>query len=82
MLWNDCAIVLADISLCLPTRGSVPWLRDPGSTVTLFGYLERTQVTFYARQSAFSLKTDGCGGTVCQVGQNALFRPPANAAAP
>jgi hypothetical protein len=43
LLWNDCHIVLADISLCLPTRGSVPWLRDAGSTVTLFGYLEQSQ---------------------------------------
>ena len=47
LLWNDCHIVLADISLCLPTRGSVSWLRELGSTITLFGYLEQTQVTFH-----------------------------------
>ncbi|KAN0111503.1 hypothetical protein V8E52_008526 [Russula decolorans] len=47
LLWNDCHIVLADISLCLPTRGSVSWLREPGSIITLFGYLEQTLVTFY-----------------------------------
>lgn len=47
LLWNDCHIVLADISLCLPTRGSVSWLRELGSTITLFGYLEQNQVTFY-----------------------------------
>jgi hypothetical protein len=47
LLWNDCHIVLADISLCLPTRGSVSWLREPGSTITLFGYLEQTKVMFY-----------------------------------
>jgi hypothetical protein len=50
LLWNDCHIVLADISLCLPTRGSVSWLRELGSTITLFGYLEQTQVTFYICQ--------------------------------
>ena len=50
LLWNDCHIVLADISLCLPARGSAPWLREPGSTITLFGYLEQTEVTFYTRQ--------------------------------
>lgn len=49
LLWNDCHIVLADISLCLPTRGSVSWLRELGSTITLFGYLEQTQVP-HARQ--------------------------------
>jgi len=43
LLWNDCHIILADISLCLPTRGSAPWLREPGSTITLFGYLEQTE---------------------------------------
>ena len=45
LLWNDTHIVLADISLCLPTRGSAPWLREPRSTVTMLGYLERSQVT-------------------------------------
>ena len=50
LLWNDCHIVLVDISLCLPTRGSVPWLREPGRTVTIFGCLEQSQVTFYTRQ--------------------------------
>jgi len=49
LLWNDCHIVLADVSLCLPTRGSVSWLREPGSTITLFGYLERVQAS-HARQ--------------------------------
>ena len=44
LLWNDNHIVLADISLCLPTSGSVPWLRETWCTVTLFGYLERSQV--------------------------------------
>ena len=48
LLWNDCHIVFADISLCLPTRGSVSWLRESGSTITLFGYLEQTEVTFDA----------------------------------
>jgi len=43
LLWNDTHIVLADISLCLPTRGSAPWLREPKSTVTMLGYLERSQ---------------------------------------
>ncbi|KAH8993291.1 hypothetical protein EDB86DRAFT_2753918, partial [Lactarius hatsudake] len=43
-LWNDKHIVSADISLCLPTSGSVPWLRESRCTVTLFGYLERLQV--------------------------------------
>lgn len=43
-LWNDKHIVLVDISLCLPTSGSIPWLRDSLCTVTLFGYLERSQV--------------------------------------
>jgi hypothetical protein len=45
LLWNESHIVLADISLCLPTRGSAPWLREPRSTVTMLGYLERSQVT-------------------------------------
>ncbi|KAI9511154.1 hypothetical protein F5148DRAFT_956504, partial [Russula earlei] len=44
LLWNDGHIILADISLCLPTRGSLPWLREPGSIVTLLGYLEQSQV--------------------------------------
>lgn len=43
LLWNDKHIVSADISLCLPTSGSVPWLRESRCTVTLFGYLERSQ---------------------------------------
>ena len=48
LLWNDGHIVLADVSLCLPTRGSAPWLREPRSTVTLLGYLERrSQVTSF-----------------------------------
>lgn len=47
LLWNDSHIVLADISLCLPTKGSVSWLREPRSTVTLLGYLEPCQVTSY-----------------------------------
>ena len=55
LLWNDCHIVLADISLCLPTRGSVSWLREPGSTITLFGYLEHIQVgVLYLRCSVNS----------------------------
>ncbi|KAI0302645.1 hypothetical protein BC826DRAFT_425532 [Russula brevipes] len=48
LLWNDAHIVLADVSLCLPTRGSVPWLREPRSTVTLFGYLERSQAEMHS----------------------------------
>ncbi|KAI0256300.1 hypothetical protein BJV78DRAFT_453274 [Lactifluus subvellereus] len=43
LLWNDSHVVLVDISLCLPTRGSAPWLRESKGTVTLFGYLERSQ---------------------------------------
>jgi len=43
LLWDESHIVPADISLCLPTRGSAPWLREPRSTVTLLGYLERSQ---------------------------------------
>ncbi|KAH9083884.1 hypothetical protein EDB83DRAFT_2212852 [Lactarius deliciosus] len=46
-LWNDKHIVSADISLCLPTSGSVPWLRESRCTVTLFGYLERPQVMYF-----------------------------------
>jgi hypothetical protein len=41
LLWNDGHIVLADISLCLPTSGSAPWLREPRGTVTILGHLER-----------------------------------------
>ncbi|KAI0305430.1 hypothetical protein B0F90DRAFT_1058411 [Multifurca ochricompacta] len=43
LLWNDSHIVHVDISLCLPTKGSIPWLRETRSTVTLFGFLERSQ---------------------------------------
>jgi len=62
LLWNDYHIVLADISLCLPTRGSVSWLRESGSTITLFGYLEQTQVTFYACSVEPFCGHSWCGG--------------------
>ena len=80
LLWNDCHIILADISLCLPTRGSASWLREPGSTITLFGYLEQTEVTFYTAKC--DLPRDLPSGTGCQAGRNAIARPPASAAAP
>lgn len=83
LLWNDCHIVLADISLCLPTRGSASWLREPGSTITLFGYLEQTQVTLYTCSWILSVGTyDVEVGSACQAGRNALARCPASAAAP
>ncbi|KAF8270259.1 hypothetical protein EI94DRAFT_1723170 [Lactarius quietus] len=46
-LWNDNHIVLVDISLCLPTSGGIPWLRESLCTVTLFGYLERSQADMH-----------------------------------
>ena len=68
LLWNDCHIVLADISLCLPTRGGVSWLREPGSTITLFGYLEKVQVRFYIRSpDPLSVETHDV-----EVGRNAF----------
>jgi len=65
LLWNDGHIVLADISLCLPTRGSSPWLREPRSTVTMLGYLERrSQVTsfFFYLPGVSPTRTHGVGG--------------------
>jgi len=48
LLWNDSHIVHADISLCLPTKGCAPWLREPRSTVTVLGYLERSQAEMHS----------------------------------
>ncbi|KAI0268784.1 hypothetical protein BC834DRAFT_968219 [Gloeopeniophorella convolvens] len=43
VLWNEKHAIAADISLCLPTAGGVSWLQEPRGTVTVLGYLERSQ---------------------------------------
>lgn len=60
LLWNDGHVVLVDISLCLPTKGSAPWLKESKSTVTLFGYLERSQVTIPCTRPQGRLTKFGC----------------------
>jgi hypothetical protein len=81
LLWDNGHVVLVDISLCLPEKGGASWLRDSRSTVTLLGYLERSQVTFHACWCIHIPlgKTHegwvGEGPPPCPPGRNALTGP-------
>ena len=48
LLENEGLAIAVDISLCLSSGGSLPWLVEARSVVTAFAYLERPpQVTYF-----------------------------------
>ncbi|KAI0051267.1 hypothetical protein FA95DRAFT_359361 [Auriscalpium vulgare] len=41
LLCNEDRSIVVDVSLCIPPAGTVKWLVDAWSTVTVIGYLEK-----------------------------------------